>query len=242
MAALATIVLLHGFTQTGSSWDPVVADMGERYRALAPDLRGHGTAAGVRPVDFPSIGADVLALAPERFTLAGYSMGGRIALDLALRGGADVQRRIERLVLIGASPGLADADERARRRAADEALAAELEHHGIERFARRWAEQPLFAGQPREVAEAAHAERLRNTPEGLAASLRGVGTGTMEPLWEQLPQLDVPVTLIAGERDEKFRAIARQMAERLPHATVHLVAGAGHAVQLECPDAVAALL
>lgn len=257
-ADLATIVLLHGFTQTGRSWDPVVAAMGERYRALAPDLRGHGAAAAARPVGFAAIEADVLALAPPRFALAGYSMGGRIALDLALRDGERAASdaaaptpgaaghapppRVERLALIGASPGLRTAAERAARRAADGQLADAIERDGVEPFARGWAAQPLFAGQPAAVAAAAHAERLRSTPAGLAAALRGAGTGAMEPLWEQLPQLQIPVTLIVGARDAKFRAIAEQMAELIPQATLHVVTGAGHAVQLEQPEAVAALL
>jgi len=100
-----TIVLLHGFTQTGHSWEPTIAALGERYRALAPDLRGHGSAAGSRPVDVASVRADVLALAPRRFALAGYSMGGRIALSLALA----APERIARLALVGASPGIAAA-------------------------------------------------------------------------------------------------------------------------------------
>jgi len=241
-----TIVLLHGFTQTGRSWAETVAALGERYRALAPDLRGHGSAAALRPVSFAAIGADVLASADaeraERFTLAGYSMGGRIALDLALRDGGAAQARIDRLVLIGASPGIAGDGERAARRVADAALADELERDGVEAFARRWAAQPLFADQPPEVAARAHAERLRSTPEGLAASLRGVGTGVMEPLWDRLGELTVPVALIVGERDAKFRALAERMAAAIPAATVHVVAGAGHAVQLEQPVAVAALL
>jgi 2-succinyl-6-hydroxy-2,4-cyclohexadiene-1-carboxylate synthase len=238
--SVATIVLLHGFTQTGRSWDPVVSAMGERYRALAPDLRGHGAASDARPVDFAAIEADVLALAPPRFALAGYSMGGRIALDLVLSPAA--AGRIERLTLIGATPGLPTDGERAARRAADGLRADQIEAEGVETFARRWAAQPLFADQPPAVAAAAHAERLRSTPEGLAASLRGVGTGAMTPLWERLPELRVPVTLIVGERDAKFRAVAERMAAAIPDATLHVVPGAGHAVQLEQPAAVAALL
>ncbi|HEY4279064.1 MAG TPA: 2-succinyl-6-hydroxy-2,4-cyclohexadiene-1-carboxylate synthase [Conexibacter sp.] len=237
-----TIVLLHGFTQTGHSWDRVVATLRERYRALAPDLRGHGTAGERRPVDFASIEHDVLAQAPDRFVLAGYSMGGRIGLDLALRSDLDAQQRIERLVLIGASPGLADPQERAARRAADEQLAQQIERDGVEAFARSWAQQPLFTTQSPAVAAVAHAERLRNGPDGLAASLRGVGTGTMEPLWERLGELTMPVDLIVGALDPKFAALAGRMAELIPDATVHVVEGAGHAVQLERPDAVAALL
>lgn len=236
--ARETIVLLHGFTQTGRSWEPTMVALGERYRALAPDIRGHGAAAHVRPADFPSIHVDILALAPGPFVLAGYSMGGRIALSLALA----APDRIARLVLIGASPGIASAAERRSRRAADDALAERIEEEGIEAFAERWSSLPLFAGQPEAVAAAAHAERLSQSPVGLAAALRGLGTGVMEPLWDRLPQLTIPVTLIAGEHDAKFRAIAERMAAVLPDAALHVVPGAGHAVQLERPEAVAALL
>jgi 2-succinyl-6-hydroxy-2,4-cyclohexadiene-1-carboxylate synthase len=203
-----------------------------RYRALVPDLPGHGQAA-LRTPSFDACTAYVRALAPARFTLAGYSMGGRIALHAAL------QLRPERLVLIGASPGIADPAEREARRAADEALADRIEAIGVEAFAAEWGAQPLFAGQPPRVAAAANADRLRNTPHGLAGALRGLGTGRMEPLWERLPELTMPVTLLAGERDEKFRAIAERMGERLPDARLVVVPDAGHAAHLEQPEAVA---
>src|SRR6185503_14272 len=132
------------------------------------------------------------------FTLGGYSMGGRIALHTALTLGPEI---VTRLVLVGASPGLADPAERAARRAADDALAARIETLDIEAFAREWGAQPLFAGQPERVAAAAHADRLRNTPAGLAGALRGLGTGVMQPLWDRLPELSIPVTLIVGARD-----------------------------------------
>jgi 2-succinyl-6-hydroxy-2,4-cyclohexadiene-1-carboxylate synthase len=232
------LVLLHGFTQTGASWEPVIAALGERYRPLAPDIRGHGAASAARPVTFEACVADVAALSPPRFALAGYSMGGRLALHVALA----LPERVERLVLVGATAGIEDPAERSARRASDEALAAELERSTIEAFAERWARQPVLAGQSEAVGRAAHADRLRNTPEGLAAALRGIGTGAMEPLWDRLAELEMTVSLLAGERDEKFRALAERMAQRLPHGEVVVIQGAGHAAHLEAPGAVAELL
>ncbi len=232
-----TLVLLHGFTQTRQSWRPVIAALGGHRRALAPDLPGHGLAAA-RPASFAACTGYVRALGGERFALAGYSMGGRIALHAAFA----LADRLDRLVLVGASPGIADAVERAARRAADDALADRIEAIGVEAFAREWSELPLWDGQPERVRAAADADRLRNTPEGLAAALRGLGTGVMDPLWDALPSLAVPVTLAVGERDEKFRAIAERMAAVLPRAEIEVVEGAGHAAQLEQPAAVAALL
>ena len=204
---------------------------------LAPDLPGHGLAAA-RPASFAACTAYVRALGGERFALGGYSMGGRIALATALALGD----RVERLTLVGASPGISDDAERARRRAADDALAARIEEIGVEAFAREWGAQPLFEGQAELVAAAAYADRLRNTPAGLAAALRGLGTGVMEPVWDRLGELRMPVTLLVGDRDEKFRAVADDMASRIPSARVVVVPGAGHAAQLERPDVVASYL
>jgi 2-succinyl-6-hydroxy-2,4-cyclohexadiene-1-carboxylate synthase len=198
------VVLLHGFTQTRQSWRRTVAALGGRYRALTPDLPGHGMAAERRPASFSACAAYVRALADGPCTLVGYSMGGRIALYTALA----LPHVVERLVLVGASPGIADAAEREARRRADLALADRIEAIGVEAFADEWGAQPLFDGQDTRVAAAAHADRLRNTATGLAAALRGLGTGAMDPLWGRLGELQMPVTLIVGERDAKFRVIA----------------------------------
>jgi 2-succinyl-6-hydroxy-2,4-cyclohexadiene-1-carboxylate synthase len=236
---MADLVLLHGFTQTGRSWQPIAHALAGRYRATAPDLPGHGDFAERRPASFAACDAYLRALSDGRpFTLAGYSLGGRVALHAALSLGP----LVERLVLIGASPGIADPAERAARAADDAALADRIEAIGIEAFVREWGAQPLFAGMPRGVAELADEDRLRNTAPGLAAALRGLGTGVMPPLWERLGELTIPVDLVVGERDEKFRAIAERMEGPLAAARLHVVDGAGHAVQLEAPDAVVELL
>ncbi len=232
------LVLLHGFTHSGASWGRVVTALGERYRPIAPDIRGHASADAQMPVTLKTVVSDVAALTPAGFALCGYSMGGRIALHAALA----LPDRVKRLVLIGASPGLADPGQRAQRVTADERLATELEGSSIEAFAERWAQTPVLAGLSAAVAADVRADRLRSTPAGLARALRGLGTGTLEPLWDRLEELTLPVTLIVGERDEKLRRIAEEMLAALPAARLEVVAGSGHAVHLEAPERVAELI
>jgi 2-succinyl-6-hydroxy-2,4-cyclohexadiene-1-carboxylate synthase len=167
----------------------------------------------------------------------GYSLGGRLCLRLAL----DRPDLVRALVLVGASPGIADPAVRAERRAADEALAGRIEHEGVAAFLDRWLAGPLFATLPAQAA--GRADRLANTAEGLAYALRRLGTGAQEPLWDRLRALRPPTLLVAGALDGKFAAIAGQMAAAIgPHARVALVQGAGHAVHLERPAELAALM
>jgi len=232
------VVLLHGFTHTARSWDGVIAALPEGDEPLAPDIRGHGAASAARPVTLRYVIEDIDAAAPEPFTLAGYSMGGRIALHVAF----ELPERVRRLVLIGASPGLKGAVARAERRSADERLADLAERLTITEFSERWAKTPVLAGQPEDVRAAVDADRRRNHPDGLASALRGLGTGALPSLWPRLRDLGIPVELIVGEHDAKFRETAEQMAQELPDARVSVVAGAGHAVHLERPGAVAKII
>jgi len=234
-----TVVLLHGFSGTRRSWDAVAGQLDrERYLPLALDLPGHGAATGEdRPITFSSCVAEVLARSPERFVLCGYSLGGRVALHVALAAPA----RVTRLVLVSTTAGIADPRERAARRAADRRLARELEEISIEEFIERWREQPLFAEDPVEVGERAAADQRLGRPGRLAAALRGIGTGEMEPLWERLRELTMPVTVTAGERDVKFLALARRMTALLPAGELAVVPG-GHRLPFESPAALAGVL
>jgi 2-succinyl-6-hydroxy-2,4-cyclohexadiene-1-carboxylate synthase len=225
------VVALHGFAGTGRSWAAV--DPGY----LAPDLPGHGACGAARPITFPACVEHVLAVAPQRFVLAGYSLGGRIALHVALA----APERVTRLVLVATTAGIDDAAERAERRRADEALATAAEGADIEAFIERWAANPLFAGDPPEAVARWQEDMRRNDPRNLAAALRGIGTGAMAPLWDRLGELTMPVTVLVGERDEKFRALG----ERLAGATagvLQIVPGAGHGLPREAPGAVATAL
>jgi 2-succinyl-6-hydroxy-2,4-cyclohexadiene-1-carboxylate synthase len=233
------IVLLHGFAGTSAMWDPLLAGLDpKRYRALAVDLPGHGAAKGVRPVTFETCVEHVIACAPERFDLCGYSMGGRVALHVGLAHPG----RVDRLILVATSPGLEGGDARAARRASDEELAARIERGTIEQFADAWTSQPLFAGDPPSIAAAWRADLVRNEPQALAAVLRGIGTGLMTPLWGRLGELQMPALVVVGERDLRYRAIAEHMAAALADARVVVVPGAGHGIPREAPEALAALL
>jgi 2-succinyl-6-hydroxy-2,4-cyclohexadiene-1-carboxylate synthase len=234
-----TIVLLHGFGGTHRAWDGVIDRLSpERYRPLALDLPGHGAYADAAPpISFAGCVEHVLGLAPERFALCGYSLGGRIALHVALA----APERVSRLVLVSTTAGIDDPSERAERSASDHRLAGELERIPFEDFIERWRTRPLFAGEPPEVGALAREDQRRNSPDALAAVLRGVGTGEMAPLWNRLSKLTMPVTVIAGDRDAKFRALGRRMVDLLPDGALILVPG-GHGLPLENPAAVAAAL
>jgi 2-succinyl-6-hydroxy-2,4-cyclohexadiene-1-carboxylate synthase len=234
-----SVVLLHGFGGTHRAWDGVIALLDpERYRPLALDLPGHGAAAdGERPISFASCVTAVLDAAPERFVLTGYSLGGRIAMHVALA----APERVQRLLLISCSPGIEDPAERAARRESDEALARDLEEIPFEEFIERWRTQPLFAADPPEVGALARADQRRNRPHALAAAMRGLGTGEMQPLWDRLAELRMPVTVLVGERDAKFVALGRRMVALIP-GSEQIVAAGGHALALENPAAVARAL
>jgi 2-succinyl-6-hydroxy-2,4-cyclohexadiene-1-carboxylate synthase len=175
-----------------------------------------------------------------RTHLVGYSMGGRLALHVAARR----PERVASLLTIGAHAGLEE-DARAGRVRGDEALAERIEKEGIEPFVDYWQSLPLFAGLSRRgdayVAEV-RAERLKNHVAGLACSLRGMGAGVMEPVWDDLKRVTAPCTFVAGQLDHGYVASARKLAASVPHGRVEIVPRAGHAVHQERPDAFARIL
>lgn len=232
---MARLVLAHGFTQTGASFAPLVDALGGDDDVVAPDLPGHGPRPA-EPLDLGDAAAR-LGRAGGRATYLGYSLGGRVALHLALAR-PDL---VDGLVLVGATAGLEGAGERAARRAADEDRARSLEAGGLDAFLDAWLAQPLFAGLA--PAAAGLGDRRRNTVAGLAAALRRLGLGTQEPLWDQLARLSMPVLAMAGEHDHRYRALAARLAAAVgPNATTATIAGTGHACHLEDPAAVAAAL
>lgn len=240
--ATPALLLLHGFTGSATSWSNLLQALSPAIRLIALDLPGHGqTDAPTDPALYtmPAVARDIHALLDhlhiDRAHLLGYSMGGRLALYLAL------QRpdRWHSLILESASPGLRTAAERQERIARDEALADFIERQGIEAFVNRWQSLPLFATQqqlPPATQDAHRAARLRNRPHGLANSLRGMGTGVQPSLWQQPGGLVMPVLLMAGALDTKFAGIGQQMYDLMPDARLEVVPDAGHTLHLEAPE------
>jgi len=235
------LVLLHGFTGSQANWESHVEELAGDFQTVRLDLIGHGRTDSPEDAHryrMEKSAEDIVNLlqrfVPGPVNLLGYSMGGRLALFLAL----SYPNLVGSLILESASPGLREESERRERIRRDERLARSIMRDGIEAFVNRWEKLELFASQSLlapEVRSGLRKQRLLNDTTGLANSLRGMGTGAQPSLWSRLGELEVPVLLLAGELDYKFAAIAREMALIAGTACTRIVPAAGHTVHLEQP-------
>jgi 2-succinyl-6-hydroxy-2,4-cyclohexadiene-1-carboxylate synthase len=239
------IVALHGFTGQGADFEPLGACLPPDVALAAPDLPGHGSQSSLRDFAAYSLPAHLKiiseAATSPQITLLGYSMGGRLALHWAIAH----PERVRRLILVGASPGLATPEERDERRLSDATLAEFIRRRGLEAFFKYWHNQTFFQSMmrlPKERLDPILARRAGNDPEGLSLSLENVGTGTLPSLWHRLKEIRFPVDLVTGEHDVKFTRLAHEMGAHLPKARHSVIEGAGHAVHLEKPADLAMLL
>jgi 2-succinyl-6-hydroxy-2,4-cyclohexadiene-1-carboxylate synthase len=223
------VILVHGFTQSADSWQPVIDALPRDWDSFPIEVP--------EGLDFLST-ASGIGLRGGTGRYVGYSMGGRLCLALAL----ERPDLVEQLVLVSASPGIADDRERAVRRSADERLALDVERDGVDAFLERWLDQPLFASLPREVARIDERRRT-NTVDRITHQLRELGQGVQPSLWDRLSQLTMPVVLVTGAYDRKYTEIATKMVAAIGDgARAVVIPGAGHALQLEQPNALAAVL
>ncbi len=242
------LVMLHGFTGDTTTMWPLSRALTGIRTVYAVDLPGHGRTGLLDEDALHGFVATVDLLADlfgrldiGRADVVGYSMGGRFALGLAVL----YPDLVETLTLIGASAGIADDGERRARRRADDELADDLLADGIEPFVNRWMALPLFASQDRLGAvalAAARRQRLGNDPAGLAASLRGAGSGAQPSLWSRLHEGDHQTLLLVGAEDAKFRRTAVRLADGLLRSRIAVVPDAGHAAHIENPAATAELI
>ncbi len=214
------VVLVPGFTQTQASWRGVRRVVAASCEVIALDVPDRETFAAT---------AAAIGEQGRHAVYAGYSMGGRLALRLAL----DRPELVRALVLVSSTAGIADDAARAERIASDEALAVSVERDGVDAFLERWLAQPLFAGVPE---DAPGIRERRGLSAGyLAHCLRVLGAGAMEPLWDRLGELRMPVALVTGRSDAKYDKLAVTMLERLRGDVVHIRLDGGHALPLEQP-------
>ena len=236
------LVALHGFTGSGRTWRSFSQAAETCFTVVAVDLPGHGASDSPPDSRLYTTERHIQALAEildrlglERVAWLGYSLGGRIALSAAVA----LPERTTALVLESASPGIASVEERQQRIREDEALADWITEVGVQRFVEYWESLPLWNSQkrlPAVLRDGLRAQRVGNNPCGLANSLRGVGTGAQPPLHDRLEEITAPVLLIAGEEDQKFSGIAREMHRSIPRSRLDTVPGVGHAVHLEQPE------
>ena len=220
------IVLIPGFMQPASAWAAVAGRLPERYPSMMLGHHEHTYEGRLREI----------AEAGEGAVLCGYSMGGRLALHAALR----APERYAGLVTVGAAAGIEAPATRARRAEADEKLASWMETQEMEEIVAVWERQPLFANQSEVLVEEQRPGRLAQDPRALALLLRTAGQGALEPVWQALHTLDLPVLAMAGALDQRYAAAARRMARSVPDGRAAIVEMAGHAPQLQRPEAVAA--
>jgi len=239
---LPPVLLLHGFLGSGGSWREVAAGCASAFRCLCPDLPGHGRSGCPDGISFAHVGDAIVEGLRERGIarcgLVGYSLGGRLALYLAM----EYPELFDRLVLESASPGIEDEEDRATRRTNDAALAQRIAAMAEDReqwrgFLREWYAQPIFstvARNPMLLGRVVE-QRMDNDPVRLAKVLPALGPGEQPPLWERLPGFATPTLLIVGAEDRKYRIIAEKMSELAPRMAVEAFAGCSHNVHLEKP-------
>jgi 2-succinyl-6-hydroxy-2,4-cyclohexadiene-1-carboxylate synthase len=221
------LLFVPGFMQRGEAWRGVAALLPERYPSALLDHRAHDLEGRLAEI----------AEAGEGAVLVGYSLGGRLALHAALRDPG----RYAALVTVGASAGIEDQAARVARAEADERLASWMEGRQIEDIVSVWERQPLFADQSDALVDEQRAGRLAAEPLRLASLLRTAGQGAMAPVWNELHRLTLPVLAVAGARDQRYTDAARRLAAAVPSGTAGTVEHAGHAPQLQRPEAVASL-
>ncbi len=233
------MLVLHGFTETDLFWKDLLGDAGDAIAAKCALLPGHGwkpCAAGTTLASTATEFARVLAHEGSR-DLLGYSLGGRLALQLAI----DHPSAVKRLVLISCIAGVRDPAERAARLARDERLACILEEDGIGPFLAMWESNPSLRPMkplPQGQIEILRSMRMNQDPLGLAAALRWLGVGTMADLWDRLGAITADTLLICGEGDQRYVAAMAQMCALIPRARLAVIHGSGHAVHREQPEAV----
>ncbi|MGK7918477.1 MAG: 2-succinyl-6-hydroxy-2,4-cyclohexadiene-1-carboxylate synthase [Trichodesmium sp.] len=233
------LVMLHGFMGSSNDFREIIPQLSKNFCCLTVDLPGHGKTrviGGDENYNMPNTAKALINLLDnlkiEKCYLFGYSMGGRLALYMAI----NFPTRFEKIIIESASPGLRDEVERSLRRESDFKLADKLENSNFSEFLFNWYNQPLFESlRQHNNVDKLRKMRLENNPLELAKSLRNLGTGNQSSLWEKLSNHQIPTLLIVGEYDHKFQAINTKMAELSQATKVRIIPESGHNIHFENP-------
>ncbi len=235
---LPRILFLHGFLGSGRDFNGAIAHLTDQFCCITIDLPGHGQTrveGGDEQYTMANTARALIHWLDElripRCFLAGYSMGGRLALYLALH----FPQWFPTVVLESASPGLKTEQERQERLQRDRQLADQLEID-FSSFLIHWYQQPLFYSlQQHPEFEQMMQRRSQNRSSEIAKSLRYLSTGRQPSLWNLLATHRQPLLLLVGGRDRKFCQINQEMAECCPAARLEIVPECGHPIHLEQP-------
>lgn len=234
-----SILWLHGFLGRCQEFEPVVQQFQSEFYCIRIDLPGHGQTQWVGDYSIDRTAQAIVQLVTDlslsSSIIAGYSMGGRIALHLAL----NFPELFPIAIVASASPGLQTTAEQQARWQQDVALADRLEAN-YPQFLRDWYEQSLFASFKQHPSfDAIFQQRSQQQPAELAKCLRGMSTGRQPSGWAQLATHRHPLLLLVGDGDRKFVTINQAMASLTPTAQLHIIPDSGHVIQVEQPDAMA---
>jgi pimeloyl-ACP methyl ester carboxylesterase len=232
------IVLLHDGLIDGSGFDAMWPRLCRDFRVVRYDRRGYGKSPAARGPysQIDDLAAVIASANLERFSLVGFSAGGAIALDYAL----DHPQSVERLILVGAAPGGASPSAAATRRENRNFLP--ILFGNVQGVAANWAKDPWYISRGDDAAKAkalaiwrSHPQNIRHLPVDPARP--------SPPALPRLPGLRVPMLLVVGDQDfPDILANTLSAQALIPNAKRLVVAGAGHALQLERPQQTADLI
>ncbi|AXJ00929.1 2-succinyl-6-hydroxy-2,4-cyclohexadiene-1-carboxylate synthase [Cyclonatronum proteinivorum] len=248
-----SLLMLHGFAGSHQSFAHLLPHVKGFSRVMCPDLAGHGlslsqatdpTARYAPKKQTEDLRLLLRELSTEKLVIYGYSMGARLALQLACALSAKPETGISPVGLLceSGSAGLRSESERRARRDSDRRLAQKI-RTDFGAFHQSWDQLPVFetGTQPStDLTKTLREIRSKQEPHHLAASLQAFGTGSMPALHDQLAQLSMPVTLLTGSCDTKFTHIANELLPLFgSRKKEHLcVPDCGHRIHLEQPHVV----
>lgn len=219
------LLLTHGYSSSSHMWAGQREAFGKYFRVITWDMRGHGRSdypsdpnAYSQALTITDMEAVLDAVGARQAIVGGLSLGGYMSLAFRLAH----PERVRALLIIDTGPGFKSDEARENWNAFALRTAERFEKEGLARLSESGAE-------------------VRNAPHrdasGLAHAARGMLTQKNARVINSLPEIDVPTLVLAGANDKPFLAATDYMAAKIPGAKKVLIPDAGHAVNIDQPEA-----